>query len=187
MSLLTARMREALEKRRPLILLAEIDHPDGVVNVWSRQGDLSYDGKIWKGLGMLGRISPMGTTATLSIREVVFNLGGVPAESLAFIDANIRNRIAQVWIGAMEKKRKVIADPIQIMEARLDYQDYSIDDNLMATVKLHGQIGFWTLERAVDIVWSPEEHKRDFPTDTGLDLVSSLANKEVVWRLTDAS
>lgn len=185
MALLTARMREALEAKRPLILLVEIDHPDGLVYVWSRQGDLSYDGKVWKGLGILGRISPMGTTANVLIKEVVFNLAGVPAESLAFLSDNIRNRIARVWIGALENKRKVIADPIQIMEARLDYQDFSVEDDKTATVKLHGQVGFWTLERAIDIVWSPEEQKRTYPLDTGLDLIPSLATKEVVWRLTD--
>jgi hypothetical protein len=175
-------MRAALEAKKPLALLAEIDHPDGMVRVWSRTGTLTYAGHDWDGLGILGRISPIGTSKTLSIHEVSFQLAGVPAKALEFLSANIRNRIATVWLAAIGPKRTVIPDPLQVMEARLDYQTYAVDDNGMATIALNGQVGLWTLERAVDLVWSREEIIKTYSDETGHDLIPALAQKDIIWK-----
>lgn len=182
MSDLTARMRSAIEARLPMALLAEIDHPDGMVRVWSKTGTLIYNGHEWAGLGILGSIAPVGTTKALMIREISFQLAGVPQESLDFLDANVRGRIGKLWLAAVKPPRRIVADPIQIAEARLDYQTYSVDDNGLATITLIGQVGFWTLDRAIDVAWSHEEQIKEYPTDTGLDLIPQFAQKDIVWQ-----
>lgn len=174
-------MRAAIAARKPLALLAEIDHPDGTVRVWSRTGTLTYGGHDWAGLGLLGRVTPIGTTRELAIREIGFALAGVPQAALAFLDANVRNRIGTVWLAAVDALRRIVPDPIKIMEARLDYQKYSVAADGSATIALVGQMGFWTLERAIDVAWSREEQIKTYPDDTGLDLIPSLAQKDIVW------
>lgn len=180
--LITARMREHIRRKKPLALLAEVDHPDGLVRVWSKTGTLQYDGHAWQGLGVLGKVSPVGTTRSLMIREVKFELAGVPQAALDFLDANVRNRIAALWMAGVLPRQKIVGDPFQIQEARLDYQTYAVDDDGRAKIALIGQVGFFTLERAVDIAWSTEEQIKLYPGDTGLDLVPSLANKDILWR-----
>ena len=180
--MITARMRAALEAGRPLALIAEIDHPDGVVRVWSRTGTLTWGGHEWAGLGILGRIAPIGTSKALAINEVSFQLAGVPQKALEFLGANIRNRIATVWLAAIGPRRKVVPEPFQVMEARLDYQTYAVDDNGLASIALNGQVGLWTLERALDLVWSREEIIKTYPDESGLDLIPALAQKDIIWK-----
>lgn len=181
--LVTAEMRAALKARLPVALLCEIDHPDGVVNVWSRAGTLSYDGKSWTGLGALGRVGQVGSSVEFGIRQIVFELRGVPVQATEFLSSNVRGHTADLWIACIKPNRRVVPDPLLIANALLDYQTLSVPTDGRVTIQLIGVVGLYELDRAQNLAWSHEQQKRSYPTDTGLSLIPSLTNKEVQWRL----
>ena len=182
MSVLTYEMARAIRDRWPLCLLAEIDHPSGVFPAWPGVGDLEYRGRTWKGLGILGVISPIKSATDLAIQEVRFALSGVSQESLALLNPAVRNRPAQAWLASKNQRTgSIVRDPYQILDCEMDTQDFSVGEDGMATVYIIARSGFYTLERAVDEVWSDQDQQRRFPGDIGLRDLATLQNKETHW------
>jgi hypothetical protein len=178
--ILTAQMADAIRRQRPLALLVDIDHPDGRARFWSGIGILHYGGYSWTGAGLLGGITPVRRTSDLSVQEVMLSLSGVPPESATWLTANVRNREAAAWLACVVDD-VVVPDPIELLDMRLDYQTFTVDDDGVATISLSAQSGFYTLSRAMRDVWSEQDQKTRYPTDTGFDLLPTLQNQEVKW------
>jgi hypothetical protein len=98
---LTYRMAEALRKRRPLALIAEIDHPNGPARFWTGIGKLDWNGFTWTGSGTLGSVAPITHTTNLIIQEINFGLAGVDPAIVATLGDNVRNLSGKVWLACL--------------------------------------------------------------------------------------
>lgn len=185
--LISAGMQQALRDRRPLILLAEIDHPAGMARVHTGIGTIRFDGEDWYGVGIFGSVGPVTVSTETVIQEVTLDLSGVEPveENLQFLNANVRTREARVWLAALNEAGQIIREPFDLMQAQLDYQTQEADDESgEVTISIVARSGFYTLERALDEAWTSESQRRLYPDDTGLDLITSLQNKEILWTRT---
>lgn len=181
---LTARMAEALKQRKPLALLAEIEHPDGMARFWTGVGPLSWNGYTWTGAGTLGSVAPIKHTSDLLIQEINFGLAGVDPEIVATLNDNVRNLSGKVWMACLGPGNSVIREPYQIVDAQLDYQSFSAQEDGSVAISITARTGFYTLERSLDEAWTTEEQKLTYPTDSGLDLISGLQNQTIQWTQT---
>lgn len=182
--ILTARMAEALISGRPRVGLAEIGHPSGTFRGWTGIGPLAYAGYTWTGMGVLGRVSPLKRASSLDIQDVVFELSGVDPDSLERISGSVKGYIGKLWLACLDEKERVIADPYLLCESELDVQDFEASEDGTCTIKITGHTGFYSLERELNEVWSPENQKVTYPTDTGLDLLPELQNQDIAWTRT---
>jgi archaellum component FlaG (FlaF/FlaG flagellin family) len=182
-ALLTARMRAAIAAGRPIVMLAEIDHPDGFIRVWSGIGALAWAGNTYDGLGRLGKVSPLGSTTDLALRDFALEMSGVPLYAVDQLSDDVRNRAATVWLAALDDNLNIVADPLQVAAGVMDYQTLNIDyEQGTATVSITVIDGIWTLQSAINVVWSTEEQIKLYPGDTGLDFLPQLVNKNVDWK-----
>lgn len=181
---LTARMADALRARRPLALIAEIDHPNGPARFWTGIGTLSWNGYTWTGTSTLGTVTPIKHTSDLVIQEINFSLAGVDPAIVATLDDNVRNLSGKVWLACLGPGNSVIRDPYQIVDAQLDYQSFSASEDGTVAISITARTGFYTLDRALDESWTSEEQQVLFPGDSGLDLISGLQNQTLQWTLT---
>lgn len=184
MGLLTARMAQALKAGAPRVILAELDHPDGTFRCWTGIGQLRWNEQNWTGIGILGQINPVKASSELAIQEVVFSLSGVEPESLALLGGAVRNREGIVYLACLDERGAVIPDPWQIMAALLDYQTFSSQEDGTCVISIVARSGFYTLERAIDEAWTPENQYLTYPDDTGLDQQPLLQNQQVNWTRT---
>lgn len=175
-------MAEALRAGRPLALLASIEHPDGNAYFWSGVGKLVWDGITWTGIGRFGGVAPVKHTSDLSIQEVVFSLTGVDSSVVTTLNDNVRNRTGTVWLACIGERGEIVPDPYQLLTSELDYQTFSIDEEGVATISIIARTGFYTLERAIDEVWSTEDQKKTYPNDSGLDMIAGLQNQDILWK-----
>jgi hypothetical protein len=178
---LTSRMADALRKRKPLALLAEIDHPSGAVRFWTGVGKLSWNGYTWTGSGTLGSVAPITHTTDLVIQEINFGLAGVDPAIVATLGDNVRNLSGKVWLACLGSGNSVVKDPYQIVDAQLDYQSFSAAADGTVAISITARTGFYTLDRALDEAWTSEEQHILYPTDSGLDLISGLQNQTLQW------
>lgn len=174
-------MADALSQHRPLALFAKIEHPSGYVYFWTGLGTIDWDGHTWTGIGNFGGVAPIKYTSNLGIQEVVFSVDGVDATIAGTLNDNVRNKNGTVWLACIGERGNVIADPYQLLSAELDYQQLSVNEEGVASISIIGRTGFYTLERAIDEVWSTEDQQTTFPTDVGMDLISELQNKDIIW------
>ncbi len=185
---LSARQKRAL-RAHPVrfAYLADIDHPDGRVRLWSGAGELPHDGFVWKGIGALGAIQDVQSTSELRILVTDLILTNVPTEDLVTVNTNVRNRKADISYVLLDERRRVIGDSIPIQSINMEYQSAEVGQDGKSTITIHGTVGLVELRRPTKVAWTPEEQKRRFPavTDTGFDDVAALVDREVVWRETE--
>lgn len=181
MPLMTFEMAQALKDRRPLAVLAELDHPDGAGRFWTGIGILEWNGYEWTGAGKLGAVAPIRHTSDISIQEIVFTMAGVDPSDAARLQSSVRNRVAQVWLACLDEAGQVIADPYELLTAELDTQTLNASEEGV-TLAVTARSGFYTLERGLDEVWSSEDQNALYPGDTGMDLISGLQNKSLIWK-----
>lgn len=191
--LVDPKFAKAMRERRPLVLLAEINHPNGTAYFWSGVGTLHYRGLNWRGLGTLASIETSPRTTELRIDEVRMRLAYVDQNSLENLDDNIKNYKAYTWLAVLNNRMRIAGDPYLLDEILLDYSQEDISEQGIATLMLVGQTGFWTLERATEKAWSREESILRFGTDTGgepiesgYDYITSLKVKDTKWSVPPA-
>lgn len=175
------RMALAIKSRAALFLMAEIEHPDGTARLWSGVGTLEWDGYEWTGSGVLGSISPIKHTSEIAIQEIRFTLTGADPDIVAQLSDDVRNRAGRAWLACLDDRGQVVPDPMQIVDAQLDFQSQQIGDDGMTTISITARTGFYTLERALDDAWTSEDQRSKYPADSGLDMISSLQNQELQW------
>lgn len=183
MAVTDVRFRQHLRRGGEIALLCYIDHPSGAVWFWSRSGTLNWNGAKWRGLGALGRIRGISKTTTLEVKKVTFELAGVPLADLSLLSGNVRNRSIKLWLAGISEQ-KVVGEPYVIIDDLMERQTLKVDDNGRATLRISVNVGFWTIERAVNEAWTHEFQQARYPTCTGLSLMTSLASKQTNWRLT---
>lgn len=178
---LTYRMAAALKARRPLCILAAIEHPSGDAYYWSGIGYLEWNGITWTGVGKLGTIAPVSHNSDLTIQEVVFTMTGVDADVVATLSDNVRNLSGLVWLACLDEAGNIVKDPYQLLDAQLDFQSFAVDEEQVATISITARTGFYTLDRSIDEAWTSEQHKSEYPNDTGMDMIASLQNQDLSW------
>lgn len=184
MAVTDVRFRQHIRKGGEVALLCYIDHPDGEVYLWSRVGTLKWNGQDWRGIGALGRVTGISKTTTLELKQVTFELAGVPLDGIGnLLQGDVRNRSIKLWLAGIHKNR-VVGEPYLIIDDLMDYQTLSVSDDGSATLKITVNVGFWTIERAINESYTHESQIADYPGDSGLSLLTGLANKQTNWRLT---
>lgn len=183
---MTDDMAQAFRNAQPLALIVDMTHPsgsgdDGHVRLWTGIGPLSWNGFLWTGAGRLLSIDPMESSIDLTIQDVQLSLAGVDPEKVALISDNIRNYTATAWLASLNLRGNVVRDPYLLRIITLDYQTLSAEENGTVTISVIGHTCFYSLERALDEVWSPENQKKIYPTDVGLDMINALQNQDVQW------
>lgn len=179
--MMTYRMAQHLRRRKPIALLAEIDHPDGCGRFWTGIGNLYWRGQTWVGSGALGTVTPVKQTSDLVIQEIQFRMSGISQDIAAKLNGDVRNRSGKVWLAGIGKGNTVISDPMLIADSELDYQAFDASEDGSVSVVITARTGFYTLERAIDEVWSTEDQKLRYPNDSGLDMIPALQNQDVQW------
>lgn len=176
-------MVEALQRGAHPAILWEVDHPQAYVYAWSGVGKLRYGGNDYQGVGFFGKVSQPEESADLSIKQGTLELRGIPPERQHYLNLALRNRRADVRLAAVENQR-VIGTPFLFLSGLMDYAVLQSGEDGSATIQIFVRIGFHSIERAQEKVWSHEQQQEAFPGDTGMSLISSLVDKEIKWRLT---
>lgn len=166
-----------------LILLHEVDHPDGYVRAWSGAGPLTYDGATWYGLGDLVGITGLVFSRATKTRNPLLTLAGVKAEQLKFIKKKVRGRFARISLAALyPNTRRVNGEIYNLCVAKCDFQDQKIAKDRSATIEIGLIQPIFIMDRAPNTKWTPEWLKATYGSDiVGLDDLPGSAQREESW------
>lgn len=181
MTVLTARMATALQDGSPRGLFVAIEHPDGTGYFTTDVGSRTWNGHTWVGTGQFGSITPIKHTSDIAIQDITFSLSGVDVSILNGLNDDVQGLNGSVWLYCLADDDTVVPDPYQLINSELDFQTFTVDPNSTATISIVAHSGFYTLSRAIEEAWTPQNQKNLFPTDTGLDLIPSLQNQNLPW------
>lgn len=182
---LSPRQKAAL--RKPVMRVdtfLEMNLTSGVERYWNGSGVLNYDGKDWLGCGAITAIQGLESDTEPTVSEVRLIVSGIDAEAISYLQSDLKGQTATIYDAIMGEDERVIDDLIVADVIDLDTAEAVAAEDGTFTVIVSGQSGFWQLEKASDLTWSPDRQKSLFPGDTGLDLLPSLEDKVVSWTKT---
>lgn len=163
-------------------LFAEFLFDGGPVRLWSGIGGVQWDGKSWTGAGTLGAVSLIEETSELRATGATFTLSGIPSSLVAIaLGEHYQGRSCALWLAFFDASWALIADPVQVFAGRMDTAEI-IDGGASATIRISAENRLIDLERASEVLaYAPEDQKRLFPGDRGLDFVPKLQEKVIYW------
>lgn len=139
------------------------------------------NGDEYFGFGNLGSVSPVSENAELDPQQMSVVIAGINPESLAgALTEPYVNRDVRIYVGLLDEQGGLIAD---------DVMTYFIGkvDEMKVKYGSKGSIEFIVRDRLAD--WSRPRIERytnadqqaRYPGDKGLEFVSQVADKEIIW------
>jgi hypothetical protein len=161
-------------------LLFEGDFISGTVRAWSGYGNLTWRGVSWTGTGTLLAVSNIVESNETTASGITVTLNGIPSELISLALGEIKQGASgKIYLGMLDGQT-VINDPILLFSGKLDIPAIS-DEGETAEITITYESRLIDLERARVNRYTPEDQKRLFPGDLGLDYVPAIQDKKVVW------
>ena len=174
---------EALQADRLMpIGLVELSFGSGTVRFWTGIGDFVWGGRIWSGVGTLGRIGTLEETTESRAAAVELQLSGIPAEVLAIANSeDWQGREARIYYAVLDDSRQLVGEPFQIRRGLIDLMTLTEGDE--ATITLAIESRDIDLGRNRARRYTAEDQRAEYPGDKGCDAVALLQERDIQWNL----
>lgn len=184
-------------------LLAELFMETHTLRMWTGIGTLEWNGEQFIGGGNFIGVSAIKESEDLVANGVVVSLNGIPASLISSALAeNIRGRPFRMYQAAVTSRSVVntedgdnvltedggnillenqfVTSPYRIFSGLMDYMEFT-DSGQTANIRLSVENALIIGQRSKVSRYTPEEQKRTYPSDLGLDLINILQDREVIW------
>jgi len=163
------------------VLLCEFLLDSGAIRLWSGVGDLTALGETWTGAGTLLGVSDYQETASLEAQGVTFTLSGITSSVIALaLLEDYQGRACGLYLGALDAAGVLVADPVRLFSGLLDTMQIT-DGGETCTLAVAAENKLVILQRAKEARYTDEDQKARYPDDRGLEFVSGLQDREIVW------
>lgn len=175
---------------KPLLLveaLFDSNAPSSYIYLWNGIGDLSHDSKTYIGAGDLLSISTIQESVELQANGVTLQLAGVgdPLLSKAKTE-NYQGREVNIKLGGFDASNSIIADPVIVFSGFMDTMTIT-DDGQIGTIALTVENRLIEFEKTRVRRFTDNDQRIDYPNDDGLEYVSQIQEKAIVWGNSNAN
>lgn len=162
-----------------MVIFAELSFPSGLVNVHSGAGTLLFESKSWLGVGNLGNISKIEEGTELRNYGIELGLSGIQTEYLSSaLTEQYRGRLGRLLLALLDDGT-LVQDPTEIFVGRMDMMQVVVGKLATITVRIESKLADWDRSRVDRYTNESQLHR--FPGDKGLEFVSQMVEKEIVW------
>lgn len=175
---------------RPLILveaLFDSNVPTSYLYLWNGIGNLSYDSKTYVGAGNLLSISSVSENVELRASGITVQLSGIsdPLLSKAKTE-DYQGRELVVKLGGFDGTDNVIATPTIIFSGFMDTMTIT-EAGETASIAVTVENRLIEFEKTRVRRYTDNDQRIDYPNDDGLEYVSQIQEKAIVWGDKDAN
>ena len=158
---------------------AEFDSDD--ILVWTGIDDLTINSETYTGAGTLLSISDMEDTLDMKATGISVALSGMDPDVLdAALTENYQNRDISVFMGFLMGGSNEVAGVLKVFAGRM--VSLEIEDTIDgATVNVTCENRLIDLERPSNLRYTSESQQFIDSSDTGLNRVQQLQDKQLAW------
>lgn len=161
-------------------MAVELDFPSGFVRWNGTPRDITFAGRTFLGIGMLGSISVIEEGAELRAYGLTLQVSAIPRDMVSIaLGQNYSGRRATLWEVPLSQYDEPVADPFIVFRGRMDQMDISVGTSATVTVRLENRLADW--ERPRIRRYTDADQKTRYPTDQAFRFVSATTDKELVW------
>ncbi|TVO70913.1 hypothetical protein FHP88_15780 [Sedimenticola selenatireducens] len=164
----------------PLVIFVELDFASATSRVHSGVGNLQWNGHTWMGAGAVGEISEIQEGDELQSNDIQMVLNGVdPAMMATAMSEDYQGRPAKIWLGILDNDHQMLGEPIGPFGGLMDTMDGEIGKEGRIVLTVKNRLADW--ERPRIRRYTNEDQQAEFPGDLGMEFVSQMVEKELVW------
>lgn len=162
------------------VVLVDLDFPSGHIRVHTGAGDITFNNFLYQGVGDLGGISNVEETIEGQTSRIELFLTGIdPALISTALNENYRHREGVVYLAFIDSNGVLVDDPVVTFRGRMDTMPITLGDTAKIRLRIESRLADWNRAR-IDR-YTNESQQQKFPGDKGLEFVSQMAEKEIVW------
>lgn len=153
---------------------------DDPLRFTSAYSSMLVGGVEYFGAGNLGSVSPIKETSELEPQQFEIQVAGVSESSLAaVVTERYLNRDATCLMALLDDQGQIIGDPIHYFSGKTDEVTVNVGAVGSITITVRDDLADWARPR-VERYTNADQMAR-YPGDKGLEYISQVADKEVVW------
>ena len=164
------------------IMLFEAFFTGGTVRFWNGVGELTAMGNTYTGSGNLLSVSDFEETQDLQAQGIVLSLSGIPSNLISIaLQEDYKGREVNIYLGALDSDNILVSDPYKVFSGFMDVMKI-IEGGETAEIQISSESKAVILTRKKDRRYTPEDQKKEYPTDKGFDFVPLMQDQEIVWK-----
>ncbi|NKF51359.1 hypothetical protein G3R49_12405 [Shewanella sp. WXL01] len=161
------------------ILIAEFDFESGFLRVHSGVGDALYNGNVYKGVGVLGKVGAVKQGNKVNPDRLRFTLSGIPKSLLSTaLGEKYQNRPGALYLAALDAYSNIVAADV-LFKGRMDVMNTQIGETATIQLDINSRGVDWKNPR--NRRFTDADQKAAHPGDRFLESVSQMAEKEINW------
>ena len=152
------------------------------VYLWTGYSELVIGDKTYLGVGSLLSISSVEETTEIEAKGATLTLSGISSSILSLaLDEPYQGRECKIYFGVTNSPSSYV----EIFSGELD-QMTIVEEADTCTISVTAENVLIKLERPTIRRFTDQDQKSRYPTDRGLEFITSLQNKEIFWGRTTA-
>lgn len=166
---------------RPAYLM-KADFKSGSVYAWTGFRSIDYESNTYTGLGDFISITSYQETQEVAANGVQFILTGIKSSllSLALDPTEYHWRNITLWFAVLNENYQIINDPYELFQGYMDVLEINSDGET-GSIVMNAENNLIDLKESRERRYTPEDQKRYFPDDLGLDYIPANQDIEVTW------
>lgn len=144
---------------------------------------ITWGGYEWAGVGALGTIGAVEESDGLEAKPLNFTINSA---QLAWVSLAVgpvedyRGRAAKMYMCPLDESFRMVGTPEKCWAGVMDTLSLGIGDET-GTITLRCETSAYGLKRRPAFRLNAAQHKKKYPTDTGLDYLNDLISNPAVW------
>lgn len=164
------------------LLAVELMFDTAPVRLWFGVGDITINGNVFTGSGLLLNVSQIEETGDIQAGNVDLMLSGVPTTLIAVALAEpYQGRRATIYFGTL-RPTVAVAEVFTGFMDRMDIEENADTCNISMSIENE----LVDLERVRVRRFTNNDQQSRFPGDRGLEFIEALQDKEIFWGRTSA-
>lgn len=177
---MTPQMQQWL--RRPnisAILMTELDFASGLLRLHSGVGDALYQGMVYKGTGVLGKVGMVKQSGQVQPYRLRLTLSGIPQElaSIALTE-HYQNRQGRIYLAALDSFCQIVGRDT-LFSGRMDVMNIRLGKVSTIQLDLNSRGVDWKNPR--NSRYTDADQQSRHSGDKFFEFVSQMAEKEIFW------
>lgn len=166
-----------------VVYFVQFDFAGGTSRLSTANFPITWGGHEWSGVGSIGSIGAVEESEGLEARSITFGLNSAQPAWLALAMGDVaeyRGREAKMYMCPMTESFQLIDTPERCWSGKMDSVTVNVDGE-NGSIQLKCETSAFGLKRAPALRLNAAQHRKQYPTDTGLDYLIDLIATPQVW------
>lgn len=165
------------------VYFIQFEFASGTSRLSTANQPLTWGGYEWSGVGSLGTIGTVDESDGLEAKSLSFTINGAQPSWLSMAVGPVeeyRGRTAKMYMCPLNEAFQMVDAPQQCWSGVMDMVSVGINDG-GSTITLRCETSAYGLKRRPALRLNAAQHKKEHPTDSGLDYLNGLISNPSVW------